>query len=231
MVGRKRDEGNGPWKSVFIATPTTTHSALVAEFLERRIPIFCEKPFVTNVSDARLLQRLWEEAGKPKFLVDHQMLFDPRLDALPAPEHALVVAEGRGPVRPECSGIWDWGSHAVAEAMWIARSTDFELRECLWLWDPPHSNALTVDCSAMVGSTLTHLRFGNYSLQKLHAGRIENTVFYDAASCDQPPLTTAIKAFLDPTAFLTDRRFGMALPVAVTEFLVQVEAFIAQHIS
>jgi predicted dehydrogenase len=38
---------------VIVATPATTHAEVVSRLLERQVPIFCEKPFTTDVGAAR----------------------------------------------------------------------------------------------------------------------------------------------------------------------------------
>ncbi|MGE0445979.1 MAG: Gfo/Idh/MocA family protein [Vicinamibacterales bacterium] len=50
-----------------VATPAATHAAVVEQLLERGIPVFCEKPLVTNGEDARRLARA---AGGRLFVMD-----------------------------------------------------------------------------------------------------------------------------------------------------------------
>jgi len=40
---------------VVVATPATTHAELVGRLLDRDVPVFCEKPFTTDVDEARAL--------------------------------------------------------------------------------------------------------------------------------------------------------------------------------
>lgn len=43
---------------IVIATPATTHAAVVRSLVDRGVPIFCEKPFTTDVAEARALVAL-----------------------------------------------------------------------------------------------------------------------------------------------------------------------------
>jgi predicted dehydrogenase len=58
-----QDVGDAPLPEVdgvVVATPATTHADVVEAMLDRDVPIFCEKPFTTDVADAR---RLVERGG------------------------------------------------------------------------------------------------------------------------------------------------------------------------
>ena len=47
---------------IYIATPHTTHKAIAIEALSARMPVLCEKPFVTNVADAESVIKTAKDA-------------------------------------------------------------------------------------------------------------------------------------------------------------------------
>ncbi len=61
---------------VSIVTPPATHADLAAMFLNRGIPVFCEKPLATTVPDARRLRALAHQTGMP-LLTGFKMRFEP----------------------------------------------------------------------------------------------------------------------------------------------------------
>lgn len=49
--------------AVIVATPPTTHAEIACFFMERGIPVLCEKPLTTNVADAERMIATAEKAG------------------------------------------------------------------------------------------------------------------------------------------------------------------------
>ena len=49
--------------AVIVATPPVTHAEIVLYFLDRGIPVLCEKPLTTDLATARKLKRVSEEKG------------------------------------------------------------------------------------------------------------------------------------------------------------------------
>lgn len=49
--------------AVIVATPPSTHPEITCFFMERRIPVLCEKPLTTNVADAEKMIAAAEKAG------------------------------------------------------------------------------------------------------------------------------------------------------------------------
>ena len=63
---------------VVVATPATTHAEVVGRLLDRSVPIFCEKPFTTDVAEARALV---ERAGDRIHLM-HVWRYHPGVERL-----------------------------------------------------------------------------------------------------------------------------------------------------
>ncbi len=74
-----------------VATPASSHDAVLAELLETGRPIFCEKPFVTSVASA---QRLVAQAAE-RLCVGHVWRHHPGIQAIAR----LLKREELGPVR------------------------------------------------------------------------------------------------------------------------------------
>jgi myo-inositol 2-dehydrogenase/D-chiro-inositol 1-dehydrogenase len=66
---------------VLLATPTTTHPALLREALAARVPVLCEKPIASDLAEMRALVRDVESSGV-EVLVGFQRRFDPAVSEL-----------------------------------------------------------------------------------------------------------------------------------------------------
>src|ERR1043165_5844358 len=49
--------------AVIVATPPSTHPEIACFFMERGLPVLCEKPLTTNVADAEKMIAAAEKAG------------------------------------------------------------------------------------------------------------------------------------------------------------------------
>jgi predicted dehydrogenase len=65
-------------EAIVVATPATSHAAVLDDVLDRGVPIFCEKPFTTVGADAR---RLAEAAGD-RIHVMHVWRYHPGVELL-----------------------------------------------------------------------------------------------------------------------------------------------------
>lgn len=105
--------------AVIIATPGATHASVALPFIERGLPMFIEKPFTTNLADARRLAAAAEKSGSIIF-VGHLHLYNPPYLAMKKLLPAIgsvrwVYAEGanNGPYRDDMPALWDWAPHDV----------------------------------------------------------------------------------------------------------------------
>jgi predicted dehydrogenase len=77
---------------VVVATPATTHAAVVGDLLDRHVPIFCEKPFTTDVGAARdLVAR-----GGERIHLMHVWRYHHGVEALGALARDGVIGEVQG---------------------------------------------------------------------------------------------------------------------------------------
>lgn len=109
---------------LIVATPASTHHAVVTALLPRGVPVLCEKPLTTDVAEARELVAL---AGNRLF-TGHIWCYHPGIEAL-----AAVARSGElGPVlglrstranwtspRRDVDSVWNLAPHDVAIAQFI----------------------------------------------------------------------------------------------------------------
>jgi predicted dehydrogenase len=112
---------------VVVATPAATHAEVIDAVLDRSVPIFCEKPFTTDVGDAR---RLVEQAGDRIHLM-HVWRYHPGVEVLGdlARSGALGTVHGvrstrvNGPSpRRDTDSIWTLVPHDLTVAIEILGS-------------------------------------------------------------------------------------------------------------
>lgn len=77
--------GLGPAEGLIVATPATTHAAVVAEALDRGVPVFTEKPFTLDLPSAEALAARAPE----RLFVMHVWRHHPAIEAV-----RDLVAEG-----------------------------------------------------------------------------------------------------------------------------------------
>ncbi len=97
---------------VIVATPSSTHAAIIDKLLPRGVPLFVEKPLTTDLESA---QRLADVAGDRVFVM-HKWRYHPGIEALGA-----IAQNGElGPVRGMRLIQTGWGNpHRDADSAWI----------------------------------------------------------------------------------------------------------------
>ncbi len=134
--------------AVVIASPAVTHGEIALACLDRRIPVFIEKPLTISPETAQQIRNAAARASVPAF-VDHIDLFNPAFLAfalrLRAPVELYIELAGPGPYRPDLTAVWDYGAHGVAMAMhcfgW-ARPAEVRVDTVTAASAPPHQARL-----------------------------------------------------------------------------------------
>jgi predicted dehydrogenase len=110
--------------AVAIATPTSTHFALVKQALLADKHVMVEKPLTDNVAEAEELGDLAKERGLV-LLVGHVFLYNPAVeqvkrylagDLLGSPYYISMVRTNLGPIRTDVNASWDLASHDISMA-------------------------------------------------------------------------------------------------------------------
>jgi len=106
--------------AVVVATPTTTHAAVLEEVLEREIPVFCEKPLT---DDPEAAERLAARAPDSLFVMD-KWRYHPGVQEL-----AAIAREGRlGPVSGLATVRVGWGNpHDDSDPVWVLAPHDLAI--------------------------------------------------------------------------------------------------------
>ncbi len=110
--------------AIVVATPTTTHHALVKKALEHGKHVMVEKPITSDAKDGLELCDLAEKVGKI-LMVGHLFLYNEGVRRvkkyLEAGElgrvyHVSMVRTNLGPIRLDVNAAWDLGSHDISIA-------------------------------------------------------------------------------------------------------------------
>ncbi|MBD2663451.1 Gfo/Idh/MocA family protein [Richelia sinica] len=108
--------------AVAIATPATTHYALIKDALQQGYHVLAEKPLTLDAEECRELCQL-AEYQQLILMVDHTYLFHPAVERGKAVVHAGKLGHLRygyatrtnlGPVRQDVDALWDLAIHDIA---------------------------------------------------------------------------------------------------------------------
>ena len=108
--------------AVVVATPTSTHSAIVEQALEANKHVLVEKPITNALLDARRLCQLADSLERV-LMVGHVFLFNPAIRAakdyidkgdLGLVKYLSMTRTNLGPVRLDVNAAWDLASHDVS---------------------------------------------------------------------------------------------------------------------
>ncbi|MCC5605282.1 Gfo/Idh/MocA family oxidoreductase [Nostoc sp. CHAB 5834] len=109
-------------KGVAIATPATTHYALIKDSLQQGYHVLAEKPLTLNPAECRELCQLAEQHHLI-LMVDHTYLFHPAVERGKTVVQAGKLGDLRygyatrthlGPVRQDVDALWDLAIHDIA---------------------------------------------------------------------------------------------------------------------
>ncbi len=106
--------------AVAIATPATTHEAIVTAALKHQLHVLCEKPLTLTADTSAALCRLAQQQNRQLF-IDHTYLFHPavgqaktHLARLGIPRYGYAARTNLGPVRHDVDALWDLAIHDIA---------------------------------------------------------------------------------------------------------------------
>lgn len=210
--------------AVVVAAHPSIHPDVVRQASNRRIPVLLEKPAALSLAAAEKLVR-----ADTRVLVDYTYLCDPDFvvwrSGLPTFGVARVDMTGRGPKR-SVSGLYDYGSHALALAASLAGSEP-KLGRVKRLWTDLGCNY----AFEVIGHDSTSLVLtGNAALVGARAVEAVFThtrsgFLFDTTS--RAPLRNALQALLDTTPdsepHFLDVRHASNLTYHVHRLLEQAE--------
>jgi len=157
--------------AVVVATPPATHSSICLDFLDRKIPVLCEKPVSLDAESARLIRRragesrtLFTMASKFRYVEDvvraHSIVSSGILGQIVLFENTFmsnVDMSGRWNANPAVSGggvLIDNGTHS-ADIMryFIGRLSSIHVVSGIRLQDVPVEDTVHVTVRAENGAT------------------------------------------------------------------------------
>lgn len=233
-----------------ICSPADTHHPLAALMLDERLPVFIEKPLCLNTVNAEDLVTRATLAKVP-CMVDHTHLFNAAWvrfkreleNAKPPYRWVHSKGGGPGPIRPDCSALWDYGSHDASLLIDLLGTPDW--------WMAQQVSPGRFSCEIGFAKTTAQMEVGSSfarktrqmtvrdSAQRLYRFddvsrlvTLDDRLVYDYGEAldkgeAQPPLRVALTLFLDaiegkPEA-LADPRLGLDLGVQVVKLLEHLE--------
>ena len=216
---------------VLVATPLSTHVDLVKEALLHELPVFCEKPLAPKLRDVEELHAWWQSVQQPRFLVDSVHLFTEELERLhtectaaPLSAAAHAAFGGPGPVRADCTGLWDYGWHALSclYAVGVPMTGWSKTYDAMWFMNAAHPGfniAVSNKWEEKIGAL--DIGVGRFTREgECGPGCHTYRAYAPKPPTSEPPLKRALRLFLDPSHdWKSDYRFGFSLPLAVTAAL------------
>lgn len=125
------DELSGDFDYYFVVTPFTSHTEildLLSKFRNKKI--WCEKPLAPSYKEVqRIYQKL--SARDNMLFVDWVYLYNPAIDFIKSSVRDVKIKQvilnrtNDGPVRTDCSSIWDLSSHDLSILFKIFESKDY----------------------------------------------------------------------------------------------------------
>ncbi|MHC5596605.1 MAG: Gfo/Idh/MocA family protein [Nostoc sp.] len=156
---------------VAIATPATTHYALIKDSLQQGYHVLAEKPLTLNPVECRELCQLAEQHHLI-LMVDHTYLFHPAVERGKTVVQAGKLGDLRygyatrthlGPVRQDVDALWDLAIHDIAIFnAWLGQiPVKVQATGTVWLQGEGsreliHSPSLTQGLADLVWLTLTY---------------------------------------------------------------------------
>lgn len=159
--------GNPAVDAVVVATPTTTHFALVKQALEAGKHVLVEKPITTSGAQARELCALAEQKGRV-LLVSHVFLYNAAVQrirgflqegALGRIYYVSMVRTNLGPIRMDVNAAWDLASHDISIANYWLDAEPVSVSAVGGVWINP----------GIEDAIFATLRYPNNVLVNLHA--------------------------------------------------------------
>ncbi|MEM9163551.1 MAG: Gfo/Idh/MocA family oxidoreductase [Cyanobacteria bacterium P01_F01_bin.4] len=222
-------------EAVAIATPATTHEALITAALKANLHVLAEKPLTLDHQSAAALCQLAHQQQR-QLVVDHTYLFHPAVAAgratlgkLATLRYGYATRTHLGPVRQDVDALWDLAIHDIAMFNhWLGEAPSQVQAEGL-IWQQthprpprfPHGLADTVWCRLRYPSGFQahlHLGWANPDKQRrLCVVGDQGTLIFDEMNATRP-LTLQIGHFEHTARQFTPQDMAtLALPVPPQE--------------
>jgi predicted dehydrogenase len=109
---------------VIIATPPQSHAEIALAFMKQQTPVLLEKPLTMDLASSQCVLQAAQQQPSC-VMIDHIYVYHPAfcqmLALIKQSDERIVSIEAvggnDGPVRPDVSVLWDWGSHDIAMSL------------------------------------------------------------------------------------------------------------------
>jgi predicted dehydrogenase len=158
--------GDDQVDAVVVATPTTTHYALVRAALEAGKHVLVEKPITTNSAEGLALCDLADQVERT-LMVGHVFIYNPAITqvktyleegVLGRLYYVSMVRTNLGPIRMDVNAAWDLASHDVSIANYWLGGAPQAAAACGGTWINP----------GLQDAVFITLRYPNDVLVNLH---------------------------------------------------------------
>ena len=135
-------------EAVVVATPASTHYALIKDALEQGYHVLAEKPLTLNPTECIELTQL-AEVKQLQLLVDHTYLFNPAVQKgqevistgkLGQLRYGYATRTHLGPVRQDVDALWDLAIHDLAIFNYWLGETPIKVQARGKIWLQPNKN-------------------------------------------------------------------------------------------
>lgn len=108
--------------AVFVAVPCKTHYDICKHFLNRRIPVFCEKPLTFTLEQSKELYYISNQTNTPLF-VDWVFMYNQQVNKIKSIlesgqlgllKSASMRRLNKGPIRYDVNSLYDLSSHDLS---------------------------------------------------------------------------------------------------------------------
>lgn len=233
------DKINDSFDYYFVATPFTTHEETLLSLSKfKGKKIWCEKPLASSLGSVNQIYELLESNGNHLF-VDWIYLFNPAIDFIKKKikgkriKQAILNRTNDGPVRTDCTSIWDLSSHDISIVLKLFGDKNYNFN-----W-----NEFSIKNHENMGSNVSWTYFQgtqiiiNSSWQHSKKNRVsvfitddDQTIVFDDIkkmvtlsdgevydfSCERSPMESALQYFFESDEFSENKKITQRITAHLT---------------
>lgn len=233
------DKINDSFDYYFVATPFTTHEETLLSLSKfKGKKIWCEKPLASSLGSVNQIYELLESNGNHLF-VDWIYLFNPAIDFIKKKikgkriKQAILNRTNDGPVRTDCTSIWDLSSHDISIVLKLFGDKNYNFN-----W-----NEFSIKNHENMGSNVSWTYFQgtqiiiNSSWQHSKKNRVsvfitddDQTIVFDDIkkmvtlsdgevydfSCERSPMESALQYFFESNEFSENKKITQRITAHLT---------------
>jgi len=110
---------------VLITTSSVNHFPILFSCLDRKIPVFCEKPVCLKDWQLEELKKVYKS---PIFMSGHQLCFDPRFRKLKYDGVSYINSQRTGAIPRDEGAVFSLAVHDIAVAQYVMEAEGFDIK-------------------------------------------------------------------------------------------------------